>query len=290
MAIAIVFYQQDTSSDVEELAIKFSFLIILLMLFSVVKSNGFSFNLWHWHTNSYSTVAAMIFGYCYGEYNNKYREISWYEKRLLRRGILWSIILVLLGTSSASNIALLSSIVVITMISGKKSLKIFSFMLLVILIFLYQSYGDTILGLVFPGKSVEEVEMMHGRFNLWDRYFILIEQKRWFGWGFAAISRISDLYNIHTHNSFIEILGGIGIFGLVLFVLNIIHIYYRLLTNIHSPYLLGTLGAITGGLINGNSISFIGSPTSGLLLSFITWNLVAMYYLNSIKNYDFDTT
>jgi len=279
VALAVIIYQQPDAFSLEKFAILSSYLLIFLIILEIIRLGGFTLDFYHWHTNSYSTISAMLFGYCYGEYNNQYRKANNSEKKLLKKGIWISLFFVILGTSAASNIALVSALVVVTLISGKRSFKILSISLLLLLLLLNQFYGDLLFQLLFPGKTVAEVSSMHGRTNLWEYYFDLISQKPWAGWGFAATERISKIYATTTHNSILQIAGGVGIIGLIFFVLYLFKTYYILLTNIRSPFLVGIIGAITAGLVNSNGISFIGAPTSALFLAFIIWNLFGWYYL-----------
>lgn len=286
LALAFIIYQQPDNQNMEKLAIYASFLFISLMIAGLIRMNGFSFSLFHWHTNSYSAVASMLFAYCFGEYNNHYREKSNEESKMLKRCIWISISLVALGTSSASNVSIVVAVVIVILISGKNSTKIISLLVFGIIMLLNQLYGDLLFNLLLPGKTISGVEMLGGRMNLWEYYFDLIRQKPWTGWGFAALSRISKLYNIHTHNSLIEIAGGIGYIGLFIFIIYLFRLYYKLLKNLRQPYLVGSVSAISAGLVNSMSISIIGAPTGAIFLAFIIWNLVGWYTLTGINQYD----
>lgn len=291
-ALAIIIYQQPDNESMERIAIYFSFLFIFFMLAKIIRLSGFSFSLIHWHTNNYSAVSAMLFGYCYGEYNNRYREKTEDEKRLLKRGIWLSLFFVALGTSSASNIALVASLVVITLISGKRSFKLISLVLFGIVLLANRLYGDVFNEILFPGKTAAGVEMLSGRTNIWEYYIELIKQKPVAGWGFAALARISKLYTTHTHNSLIEIAGGVGIIGLLFYAIYLIRMFIKLLLNIRAPYSVGVIGALAAGFVNGNAISFMGSAAGAIFFAFIIWNVFGLYTLmglnncNSIENED----
>lgn len=284
LALSVIMYNQTSNNSLESFAIYSSYLLIFLVLAGTIRLSGFSFSLYHWHTNVYTTIAAMLFGYCFGEYNNRYRVLRSDESKLLKNGIWISLFFVVIGTSSGSNLSLIAAVLVVTLISGRRSLKIFSILLFGLILLIDQIYGDLIFNAMFPGKSVEGVTTMHGRLNLWEHYFDMIRQKPWTGWGFASIERISKIYATNTHNSLIEVAGGVGIIGLILFVLYIIRAYYRFLTNRQLPYIVGVIGAITAGLVNSNSVSFIGSPTSGIFIAFIIWNLLGWYSLTGINS------
>lgn len=284
IAFAMILYQQKDNESMERIAIYSSYTFILLMLGSYIKTSGFSLNLADWHTNNYSAIAAMLFGYCFGEYSNQYREKTHPERKLLRRGIWFSLILVIIGTSSASNIALVTSIVVVTLISGKRSFKILSILLFVSVLLLSQLYGDLVFKILFPGKTEASVEMLSGRTHIWEYYLNLIEQKPIAGWGFAVIARISKIYTTHTHNSLIEIVGGLGIIGLGLYTLYLILMLVKMLKHIRKPYTVGILGALTAGFINGNAISFIGSAAGAIFFAFIIWNVLGLYAMIGLNN------
>ena len=59
-ALAIILYQQPDNESIERIAIYLSFLFIFFMLANIIRLSGFSFSLFHWHTNNYSAVAAML--------------------------------------------------------------------------------------------------------------------------------------------------------------------------------------------------------------------------------------
>jgi O-antigen ligase len=279
IAFSVILYWQADNFAMEHFAIQISYLFILLMVIGLVKLNGFSISWFHWHANNYTAVAAMLFGYCFGEYNNNHREKTEKENKHLKRGIWISLFFVALGTSSASNISLLAGLLTVVLITGRRIFKIISFILFIALFVINQLYGDWIFSIIFPGKELHDVGMLHGRINLWERYFDLIRQKPWAGWGFASLSRISGQYNIHTHNSIIEIVGGVGFIGLYFFILYIFSFYKKILTNLKTPYIVGVAGAVTAGFVNSNSISFIGAPSSALFFAFIIWNLLGLYIL-----------
>jgi O-antigen ligase len=284
-ALAIILYQQPDNNSMERFAITISFLFIFFMLAQIIKLTGFSFNLFHWHTNNYSAIGAMLFGYCYGEYNNRYRNKSEDERRLLKRGIWISLFFVVLGTSSASNISLLASLVVITLISGKRSFKFISLFLFGLAILTYRLYGDILNEILFPGKTVAGIEMFGGRTHIWEYYSEPIKQKPIAGWGFASLARISKLYTTHTHNSLIEIAGGVGLIGLIFYVIYLTRMLYKLIRNVRAPYSVGVIGAITAGFVNGNAVSFMGSAAGAIFFAFIIWNVLGWYTLVDANNY-----
>lgn len=285
VAFSIILYQQPDDEGMERIAIYSSYVFIILILGAYIKASGFSLNLLYWHTNNYSTIAAMLFGYCFGEQNNPYRTKTPSEKRMLKRGIWISIFLILVGTSSASNIALLSAVVVVMLISGKTSLKIITLVLFVSILIINHFYGDLVFRIIFPAKSVEGVEMLGGRTKIWEYYFSLIEQKPIAGWGFASIARISKIYTTHTHNSLIEIAGGLGFIGLTLYAIFLINMAFKLLRNIRTPYTVGIIGALTAGFVNGNAVSFIGASAGAIFFAFIIWNVFGLYTLLGLNNY-----
>ena len=284
IAIGVIMYQQPDNESMERIAIYFSYLFILFMLLEIIKLSGFSLSLFHWHTNNYSAIAAMLFGYCYGEYNNRYRDKTEDEKKLLKRGIWLSLFFVILGTSSASNISLIASLIVVTVLSAKRSIKLVSLILFGLVFLVNILYGDVFYEILFPGKTAAGVEMLGGRTNIWKYYFELIKQKPFAGWGFAAMARISKFYTTHTHNSLIEIAGGIGLIGLLFYALYLIRMFYKLFRNLRSPYSVGVIGALTAGFVNSNAISFMGSAAGAIFFAFIIWNLLGWYSLIRINS------
>lgn len=284
IAFAMILYQQPNNESMERIAIYSSYTFILFMLGGYIKASGFSLNLADWHTNNYSSIAAMLFAYCFGEYNNQYREKTRAERKLLKRGIWFSLILVIIGTSSASNIALVTAIVVVTLISGKRSFKILSILLFVSVLVLNQLYGDLVFKILFPGKTAAGVEMLGGRVNIWEYYIELIRQKPVAGWGFAALARISKVYTTHTHNSFIEIAGGVGLIGMIFYAIYLIRMLYKLIRNVRAPYSVGVIGALAAAFVNSNAISFIGSAAGAIFFAFIIWNVLGLYTMIDLNN------
>lgn len=283
LGLAVILLNQPDNASIEKFSIYTSYLIVLLIFIGFIRLNGFGFDLYHWHTNEYSAVAAMLFGYCYGELNNKFREYDRFERKVLKYGTWLSLFCVLIGTSSGSNLSIMAALVVVTLISGRRSTKIFTLLIFSSILILNQFYGDLLFRVIFPGKTLAAVSSMQGRLNLWEHYLEMIQQKPWMGWGFASIERISNVYATTTHNSLIEVAGGVGIVGLCLYLIYIFTVYLKLIQNIHTPYLVGITGALTAGLVNSNSISFIGSPPSSIFISFIIWNIAGWYFIVGIN-------
>jgi len=283
LAIGIVLFNQNSMRQTEKLLITASIGFILLILLGIVKNNGFRINLFTWHTNTYSVIAAMLFSYCLGELSNKNRHVTNIERKLLRQGLLAGLLFVFLGTSSASNIAALSGFVVVVFMSGKPAFKALSVLFLMLVLVLNYFYGDWLFNLIFPGKTISSVEMMSGRITLWSSYMDKILEKPYLGWGFAAFSRVQGLYNVHTHNSIIEIFGGVGIIGLFLFVMYIFKVFSKFIRLLRYPYIQGIISAVTAGLVNSNAISIIGNPTGVLFITFVAWNIFGLYYILEIN-------
>lgn len=294
LAMGIVLINQNTKRQSEKLLITGSIGFIILIIIGIIKNNGFRINLFIWHTNTYSVIAAMLFSYCLGELTNRNRRVPRLERKLLRQGLVTGLFFVFLGTSSASNIAAISGFVVVVLISGKPAFKAISVLFLMVVLALNYFYGDWLFNLVFPGKTISSVEIMSGRINLWSSYIDKIIEKPWMGWGFAAFSRIQDLYNIHAHNSIIEIFGGVGIIGLFFFIMYIFKVYTKFIRRLRHPYLQGVIASVTAGLVNSNAISIIGNPTGVLFIAFVAWNIFGLYcileinYLNYNKKQAFE--
>ena len=191
---------------------------------------------------------------------------------------------VALGTSSASNISLLAALVVITLISGKRSFKLISLILFGLVLLANRLYGDVFNEILFPGKTAAGVEMLGGRTNIWGYYITLIKEKPIAGWGFAALARISKLYTTHTHNSLIEIAGGVGLIGLLFYAIYFMRMIYKLIRNIRAPYSVGVIGALAAGFVNSNAISFMGSAAGAIFFAFVIWNVLGLYSLMGLNN------
>ena len=66
---------------------------------------------------------------------------------------------------------------------------------------------------------------------------------------------IRDRYTTHTHNSFIEIAGGVGLIGMIFYAIYLIRMLYKLIRNVRAPYSVGVIGALAAAFVNSNAIS-----------------------------------
>jgi O-antigen ligase len=276
-AIAIILNVQSDNLSNERFAIYSSYTFIAIILLGYIRASGLSLNLHQWHSNNYSTIAAMLFGYCFGEYINKYREKEKSESRMLKKGIWFSLFFTILGTSSSSNIAAMGSLLVVLIIAGKKSHKVLAFLIFIAAVIINNVDNQLFFKIIFPGKTIANVEIIGGRTALWEDYIEMIKQKPFTGWGFASISRVTKFYATHTHNTLIEIVGGIGILGLLFYIIYLFRMFYLLFRYIYSPHSLGVLAALTAGSINGFTVSFFGADAGAIFIAFATWNILGWY-------------
>ena len=158
LAFAVILLQQPDDNGLEKLVVNFSFLLIALHIIGLLRIMGFSFSLSHWHSNAYPAIASMLFAYSLGEYYNKYRVKSAIEKKMLKLVIWISLFFVFIGTSSGSNFSTASAILMVIIISGKKSSKIIAIFLFITLLVIDQVNLEKLYEFAFPQNQDSSLE------------------------------------------------------------------------------------------------------------------------------------
>ena len=255
----------------EKKAIYASLLVILLGVAKHIKLSGLSLSALH--TNSYSASAAMLFCYCLGEYFSATKK----RKQLLRNVGIVALVFLIIGTSSASYIATLFGLTIISLLYKNKLLLAFT-VCCFLTIFLTLS-AEEITGILFPGKTNKTIISMTGRNWIWQMYFDMIMEKPLLGYGFASSTRMAGHYMTNTHNGFIAVILGTGILGMFFFCIALLKLSKELISNIrtHIPGSLGCLVAITVGMTNNLALSIIGeqwSPTTMVLSFFLALHII----------------
>jgi O-antigen ligase len=95
---------------------------------------------------------------------------------------------------------------------------------------------DTLFAMIARSGDASEITTGTGRTAIWDVAIQLIQERPWFGWGYAATNSILPAKNAdvgfiatHAHNAFLQITLSVGLVGLALFIiLMFTKIYYSI--------------------------------------------------------------
>jgi O-antigen ligase len=208
------------------------------------------------HNNTLTNSAAMAACYCLAEALSPVASTR--RKRALRIVGIGALAMVVLGTSSGSNVAFLVGMLCATLLVRRPGL----FALLIVIgiagsLFLQM---DVIQDVLFPGKTLDQIRTMRGRAGLWKMYLERALDHLWFGEGYAASVRLAEVYSTNTHNSFISFLLGTGVVGTLLYLLAfaklILHTWSAAMRRV--PGAVGVTAGLVAGLTNSMSKGFLG--------------------------------
>ncbi|TKJ38116.1 MAG: hypothetical protein CEE38_04990 [Planctomycetes bacterium B3_Pla] len=232
-----------------------SFLTLILPIAARFKSVGFAFSLSAWHTNSYSASAAMIFCYCLGELLTATEE----RRTLLGFGALVALFWLVLSTSAGSYIAALCGIAVIGVLARNRGMLLMSLLIGIVLLFFLAGRKDILFKALFPNKSVEAVETLHGRRRLWDHYIEKAKEKPLLGHGSFVTHHIGEFAVNNTHNSFFTVLVGTGLLGLGVVTVGLLRLASetRMAAYSASSGFIGCTSAFTVCLVNSMNLPII---------------------------------
>lgn len=285
IAIAVHLYHRMRAGQLERTILIASLVLLAMNVVGHVRIAGFGLNLASWHTNSYSAVAAMLAAYCIGELASRESLALKKNRRLLLASLFVALFFLALGTSGGSNVAFAAGLVVAALYSRRSAFKVVAVFLFIIVLIINVFYAELIFSLLFPGKTMESVENLTGRVNLWDFYLQMIEERPLLGWGFAAPERIGHIYTTNTHNIALAITASLGFLGLGLFALYIISVSRRALWGRYKAYYGGAVCALAVGLVNGMSVGFLASGAGPVFLTFIAWNVLFVLKPLAITQY-----
>jgi O-antigen ligase len=183
------------------------------------------------------------------------------RKKVLRVCSVLGLVLVVISTSSASNVAMLIGLAIVAITAERRSIRILSLFVVSLAVMgalLMATDLDSVLGAVFPGKSVDGILSAHGRTTLWGFYWEMIRERPLLGWGFSILPRITtELYATSSHNSVIGIVGGMGLAGLSLLLIWTIRQTWELV--------VCTMHGVPGakGCLAGFVVVFVNSLSNG---------------------------
>lgn len=230
---------------------------------------GFSLSLQAWHTNTYGASAAMLFCYCLGEYlamTKAERSEAQKRSRRLRRFGIFSLCILALSTSSASNVATTLGCLLIFLLLRRFWL-VLSGLCFGLLLFLSGRGGGIFRVLLFPGKSEQAIEGASGRLYLWEFCWHKFLQSPAVGYGFGAFRVISKGLATHAHNAVFSVLIGTGMVGVILFALFALRLWWITIVEVwrRGVGTVGFAGALAAAFVNSLGIPLMADrwiPTS----------------------------
>lgn len=173
------------------------------------------------HTNSYSNIGLMVFGYCLAE---------WFTARQPRKSALFwygagGLFFVVLGTSATTNIATVITVGAAALLEfSRAKLKcavVFLVLLGVLIVGFTLMPREQVYAVLMPGKGAKEIETFTGRTWLWEQLMERYWEEPLLGYGFIASTRYEGQQFHSAHNLIIQALldtGAVGS-GLVLWAL-----------------------------------------------------------------------
>jgi exopolysaccharide production protein ExoQ len=207
-------------------------LLLIYLTLSLISGLGYpikigNYTLEAFHTNTYSLVAAfsVILGFYFYRYSNK---IKSYELRNISFFLLiLSVLALIIGTSSASNISFLLAVIFIVFINNKKiSQKIGVLFIGLLIIYFWVYFEELIYDTLFPNKNEVAIRTGTGRINMWGYYINGFLENPVFGYGFPSGEKMGHLFGWETtsstHNMFLSVAINTGVIGLFLFTTFII--------------------------------------------------------------------
>ncbi len=250
-------------------------LVITLFQVNVQRpSIGMAFSFEAWKTNSYTAMSAMMFCYCVGELLSQTNPLR--QKFLFRMSMAF-LVLLILGHSTGSIVATICGLAVALLLARHQRAAVF--MLIAVLIVVGIAAGVDLQSLLLPGKSEDyDVAGMSGRTGLWRTYADQIMQFPLLGAGFDMLSRLVG-FATNSHNSFLAVLGGTGLTGLIFIITWIVRLFNETLTAIRTR-LAGSHGmaaGLTAGIVNSCTLAFLGEHCMTTTLVFAC--LVAFHML-----------
>ncbi len=225
---------------------------------------GLSFQLRDWHTNSYSAIGAMLLCYCTAEY---FRADSVRARRLMAYGI-FGLMAVALGTSGASSLAVLCGLGAAALLLRQARWPLIVF--LGLCVFAALSDPQSVLNVLFPGRTAEQVIALRGRWFVWEQLADYIVESPLLGHGFAMGARLGDVSLTNTHNALLSVLLGTGLLGVVIMMAGLFRWgrEVRVAARARIPGLVGCNSALIVGLVNSMSLGFLGEAWRDVTFTF----------------------
>lgn len=218
------------------------------------------------HTNTYSMSAMVGLLLCLGVVRFDifgFNEVKYY--------ILLNTLALIGGTSSASWVSFIIGVIILYSMNENGVGLLRTAAVCVIIYAAYELALDQISDIIFKGKTKEMVESGHGRDVIWNAAIASWKDSPWLGSGFLVGERSLGNYGlglkvISVHNTFLSVLVGTGIAGMVLFVNFLFKWIGRLLAYIkYNRYATILFPVVIATVVNCMAFPAIGSD----------WNFVA---------------
>lgn len=215
-------------------------------------------------SNNYPVVALMGMIMCVGLIQGGVKTRLLYPKILLPLFVFFWIA----GTSSASMISGLFGIGVMLMVSKRGRVNIPGIALLGIVAYISATFlAEPLLEFLFPGKSLERIGGLSGRWSMWMGYMQAIVERPIHGWGFPTGEKeylriaLGGVSVMSTHNSVLSVLVNTGLIGFSAFMIAIVQtvVWCFKGASAENPEARVMMGAIAAVLLNSMSYPIIGS-------------------------------
>jgi len=204
-------------------------ILLFFLIFSLIAAFGFYlksgwFSFERFHNNEYPMLSAsgILIGIFFFidrrrfDYDNN--QITYLSLILFSLSVLG----IIYGTSSASNVSLILSILLLVSLRESRIITTVILMISILVVwFAWQNYQAEIMKIVFPGKTITSIETATGRTSMWKYYMDGFLEKPLLGWGFPTGEKEGFKFGWVTtstsHNMLISVAINTGIIGLLLF-------------------------------------------------------------------------
>lgn len=264
------------------------FFVIFSLLVGIgnnFRSGAFSFE--SFHSNSYPMLAAA--GIIIGFYIYKDKKYFDYDLLKIRYAavllFIISVLGIIAGTSSASNVSLVIAIILISSMRRSNLLTLFLVIFSIVVVwYFWENYQTQIIDIVFPGKSLESIKTGHGRTAMWQYYINGILEKPLFGYGFPTGEKEGFRYGFgltnSSHNMLISVAINTGFVGLLLFLIFVLKYTLFLIRKLKEGHL--DMKWITGAwivfLVNSLSMPALGSHWMWITSSVLCVLVYSVFY------------
>lgn len=264
LLIFVVISYYERFADAERSVLVVCLATVLLGMCEVLKFRGVTLSIAAWHHNQFPASAGMLACYCAPEY---FRASGERRKRLLIYGCTATFAL-LLGTSAASLLSTLFGLAIAALLMRRTAWPI---LLLVATLVLGAALDpNAATELLFPYKTAEQIQSLHGRTHLWGQLMDFFWERPILGYGFAMGAKLGGVGQTNTHNSILSVVLGTGLMGLLILVGFGVRFLKELSTKLSArrPGSTGVACALSAGLMNSMSMAFLGEGWRGPTLVF----------------------
>ena len=276
LAIMLIIRKYNDFFHAEKIVLLWVSLILLANFAGHIRLNGWDYL----HTNIYSLTAVLLFTYSFGELTSAAGK----RKKILIVLSSISLVAVLMGTSTGTNIALVSGIIVLFLLSSSHR----RYMLIIIPVLILVCGWNSLLGVILGNKTSEQIVNLANRANVWKFSWGLFIQHPFFGYGLNVATREYSSMNLESHilsshNSYIEALLAGGILGAGVLFFGYFVLLRDLLASVRkrSDGSLGCCAAAVVLLINGISTPTIGYTITSPGIAFAFILALFVYHVRS---------